>query len=55
MARPSRQPLELRRRAVRRVGEVRGDYPTETAALQSVAEKRATGKVTRWPAALSSA
>ncbi|WP_326589267.1 IS3 family transposase [Streptomyces brevispora] len=39
MARPSRYPLELRRRAVRMFAEVRGDYPTETAALQSVAEK----------------
>ncbi|MFD7425783.1 IS3 family transposase [Streptomyces sp. NPDC059818] len=39
MARPSRYPLELRRRAVRMFAEVRGDYPTETAALQSVAER----------------
>ncbi|MFE4665187.1 IS3 family transposase [Streptomyces sp. NPDC056716] len=39
MARPSRYPLELRRRAVRMFAEVRGDHPTETAALQSVAEK----------------
>ncbi|MET8008497.1 IS3 family transposase [Streptomyces sp. NPDC005271] len=39
MARPSRYPLELRRRAVRMVAEVRDDYPTETAALQAVAEK----------------
>lgn len=39
MARPSRYPLELRRRAVRMFAEVRGDYPTETAALQSVVEK----------------
>ncbi|WUW68047.1 transposase (plasmid) [Streptomyces sp. NBC_01455] len=38
MARPSRYPLELRRRAVRMVAEVRDDYPTETA-LQAVAEK----------------
>ncbi|MFF8992035.1 hypothetical protein ACF09H_19215, partial [Streptomyces sp. NPDC014983] len=30
MARPSRYPLELRRRAVRMVAEVRGDYPNET-------------------------
>ncbi len=39
MARPSRYPLELRRRAVRMVAEVRGDHRTETAALQSVVEK----------------
>ncbi|MCC9711744.1 transposase [Streptomyces sp. MNU76] len=39
MARPSRYPLELRRRAVRMVAEVRDDYPNETAALQAVAEK----------------
>ncbi|WP_411572763.1 IS3 family transposase [Streptomyces pluripotens] len=39
MARPSRYPLELRRRAVRMVAEVRGDYPNETAALQAVADK----------------
>ncbi|AXE82039.1 IS3 family transposase [Streptomyces atratus] len=39
MARPSRYPLELRRRAVRMVAEVRGDHPTETAALQAVVEK----------------
>ncbi|WPW26452.1 IS3 family transposase [Streptomyces atratus] len=39
MARPSRYPLELRRRAVRMVAEVRGDHTTETAALQAVVEK----------------
>jgi transposase len=39
MARPSRYPLELRRRAVRMATEVRDDYPNETAALQAVAEK----------------
>ncbi|WP_411572778.1 IS3 family transposase [Streptomyces pluripotens] len=39
MARPSRYPLELRRRAVRMVAEVRGDYPNETAALQAVVDK----------------
>ncbi|WP_189939334.1 IS3 family transposase [Streptomyces sulfonofaciens] len=39
MARPSRYPLELRRRAVRMVAEVRGNYPNETAALQAVADK----------------
>ncbi|MFG2586568.1 hypothetical protein [Streptomyces malaysiensis] len=43
MARPSRYPLELRRRAVRMVAEVRDDYPNETAALQAVAEKLGIG------------
>ncbi|MGX4693719.1 IS3 family transposase [Streptomyces sp. JNUCC 63] len=43
MARPSRYPLELRRRAVRMVAEVRGDYPNETAALQAVADKLGIG------------
>ncbi|MFE9446724.1 IS3 family transposase [Streptomyces sp. NPDC006602] len=43
MARPSRYPLELRRRAVRMVAEVRDDHPTETAALQAVAEKLGIG------------
>ncbi|WP_438296337.1 hypothetical protein [Streptomyces sp. HUAS TT7] len=36
-------PLELRRRAVRMVAEVGDDYPTETAALQAVAEKLGIG------------
>ncbi|MFI9082101.1 IS3 family transposase [Streptomyces sioyaensis] len=43
MARPSRYPLELRRRAVRMVAEVRDDYPNETAALQAVTEKLGIG------------
>ncbi|MCH5678001.1 IS3 family transposase [Streptomyces gilvus] len=43
MARPSRYPLELRRRAVRMVAEVRDDYPNETAALQVVADKLGIG------------
>jgi transposase len=43
MARPSRYPLELRRRAVRMVAEVRDDYQNETAALQAVAEKLGIG------------
>ncbi|WP_428985507.1 IS3 family transposase [Streptomyces globosus] len=43
MARPSRYPLELRRRAVRMVAEVRGDYPNETAALQAVTDKLGIG------------
>ena len=43
MARPSRYPLELRRRAVRMVAEMRDDHPTETAALQAVAEKLGIG------------
>jgi len=43
MARPSRYPLELRRRAVRMVAEVRDDYPNETTALQAVADKLGIG------------
>ncbi|MEU3735100.1 IS3 family transposase [Streptomyces sp. NPDC033538] len=43
MARPSRYPLELRRRAVRMFAEVRGDYPNETTALQAVADKLGIG------------
>ncbi|WP_393101724.1 IS3 family transposase [Streptomyces sp. LN325] len=43
MARPSRYPLELRRRAVRMVAEVRDDHPNETAALQVVADKLGIG------------
>ncbi|MFI9629357.1 IS3 family transposase, partial [Streptomyces sp. NPDC052042] len=43
MARPSRYPLELRRRAVRMVAEVRGDYPNETAVLQAVTDKLGIG------------
>ncbi|MFL4909701.1 IS3 family transposase [Streptomyces sp. MMS24-I2-30] len=43
MARPSRYPLELRRRAVRMVTEVRDDHPNETAALQAVADKLGIG------------
>ncbi|EXU68676.1 transposase [Streptomyces sp. PRh5] len=43
MARPSRYPLELRRRAVRMVAEVRDGYPNETAALQAVTDKLGIG------------
>ncbi|MFE4799365.1 hypothetical protein ACFRFL_30990 [Streptomyces sp. NPDC056708] len=43
MARPSRYPLELRRRAVRMVAEVCDDHPNETAALQTVTEKLGIG------------
>jgi transposase len=43
MARPSNYPLELRRRAVRMVAEVLGDYPNESAALKAVAEKLGIG------------
>ncbi|MGW2512366.1 IS3 family transposase [Streptomyces scopuliridis] len=43
MARPSRYPLELRRRAVRMVAEVRDDHANETAALQAVTEKLGIG------------
>ncbi|MCX5315645.1 IS3 family transposase [Streptomyces sp. NBC_00154] len=43
MARPSSYPLELRKRAVRMVAEVRGDYPNESAALKTVAQKLGIG------------
>ncbi|BFV54933.1 transposase [Kitasatospora sp. CMC57] len=43
MARPSSYPPELRRRAVRMVAEVLGDYPNESAALRAVAEKLGIG------------
>ena len=39
MARKSPYPEELRRRAVRMVGEVRPQYDTEFAAITAVAEK----------------
>ncbi|MFE5835212.1 IS3 family transposase [Streptomyces sp. NPDC056508] len=43
MARPSPYPLELRRRAVRMVAEVRPDYSTEWAAMKAVASKLGIG------------
>ena len=43
MARPSRYPLELRRRVVRMVAEVCDDYPNEAAASQAVADKLGIG------------
>ncbi|MFF4583705.1 transposase [Streptomyces sp. NPDC001373] len=43
MARPSSYPLELRKRAVRMVGEVRSDYPNESAAIKAVAGKLGIG------------
>ncbi|MGK4579359.1 IS3 family transposase [Kitasatospora sp. HPMI-4] len=43
MARPTSYPPELRRRAVRMVAEVLGDYPNESAALRAVAEKLGIG------------
>lgn len=46
MARPSPYPLELRRRAVRMVAEVRPDYDTEWAAMKAVASKLGIGTVT---------
>ena len=39
MARPSKYPTELRERAVRLVIEVRGDHPSESAVIKSVAAK----------------
>lgn len=43
MARPSQYPLELRRRAVRMVAEVRPDYDAEWAAMKAVAAKLGIG------------
>jgi transposase len=43
MARPSQYPLELRRRAVRMVAEVRPEYDTEWAAMKAVAQKLGIG------------
>lgn len=43
MARPSQYPLELRRRAVRKAGEVRPEYDTEWAAIKAVAQKLGIG------------
>jgi transposase len=43
MARPSSYPPELRKRAVRMVAEVRGDYPTESAAINAVMTKLGIG------------
>ncbi|GAB1339889.1 transposase [Streptomyces sp. E-15] len=43
MARPSSYPPELRKRAVRMVAEVRGDYPTESAAINAVMVKLGIG------------
>ncbi|MFE5828484.1 transposase [Streptomyces erythrochromogenes] len=43
MARPSSYPAELRRRAVRVVVEVRGDYPNESAAIKAVAGRLGIG------------
>ncbi|MGW9026507.1 hypothetical protein ACWGQ5_20380 [Streptomyces sp. NPDC055722] len=39
MARPSSYPPELRKRAVRRVAEVRSDYPAESATINAVMAK----------------
>ncbi|MFH0245804.1 transposase [Streptomyces sp. HK10] len=43
MARPSPYPPELRKRAVRMVAEIRGDYPTESAAINAVVAKLGLG------------
>ncbi|MFH9983054.1 transposase [Streptomyces sp. NPDC017179] len=43
MARPSPYPLELRKRAVRMVAEVRPEYETEWAAMKAVAAKLGIG------------
>jgi transposase len=43
MSRPSSYPPEVRERAVRLVAETKGDYPSEFAAIQSVAHKLGIG------------
>jgi transposase len=43
MARPSPYPVELRKRAVRMVAEVRPEYDTEWAAMKAVASKLGIG------------
>jgi transposase len=43
MGRPSTYPRELRERAVRMVAETQGDYPSEFAAIGSVARKLGIG------------
>ena len=43
MARPSKYSEELRERAVRMVAEVRPDYPSQWAAIATVASKLAIG------------
>jgi transposase len=51
MARPSSYPPELRERAVRMVAETKADYPSEFAAIESVAAKlgiRAPETLRKW-------
>src|SRR5919108_4065308 len=43
MAKPVRYPQELRERAVRMVQEHRGEYPSEWAAITSIAGKLGVG------------
>ena len=43
MARPSPYPLELRKRAVRMVAEVRPEYDTEWSAMKALAAKLGIG------------
>ena len=43
MARSSSYPRELRERAIRMVAETKGDYPSEFAAIESVARKLGIG------------
>ena len=45
MARSSHYPLELRRRAVRMVAEVRPECDTEWAAMKAVAQKLGIGTI----------
>ncbi|MCU1658085.1 MAG: family transposase [Pseudonocardiales bacterium] len=43
MARPSSYPRELRERAIRMVAETKSEYPSEFAAIESVARKLGIG------------
>ena len=43
MARPSTYPVELRKRSIRMVAEVRPDYDTERSAMKAVAAKLGIG------------
>jgi transposase len=51
MARPSLYPVELRERAIRMVTETKADYPSEFAAIDSVARKlgiRSSETLRKW-------
>jgi transposase-like protein len=49
MARPSSYPRELRERAIRMVSETKGEYRSEFAAIESVADKLGIGRSLQQP------